>query len=120
MKTYTKEQQQENLKEACKALRENPKKAIEEMRDCEGGRCCLAVMEDYAKSVDPEVRKGDDLLPHEDLSDFYGLPNIYGCDSFTFLFNNGDSVADCNDGKCDVTEHTHVEIAKRIEKDFID
>lgn len=122
MKKYTEEEQRANLEGACKALEENPKKALSVMRDNKGGRCCLCVMEDYARSVDPEVREGGESLPHSDLASFYGIKNSQRSKrSFSFMFNNGDSAASCNDGihHPDINEHTHKEIAARIRKDFL-
>lgn len=118
MKTYTKEEQRRNLEGACKALEENPKKAKQEMRDSEGGRCCLCVMEDYAKSIDPKIRTGCEEYPHKDLEAFYGLKSYYKS-VFNFAFNNSDEASECNDGMGFTKEHTHKEIAARIRKDFL-
>ena len=119
MKTYTEKEQRENLEGACKALESNPEKSINKMRDGLGGRCCLAVMEDYARSIDPEVRSGRITHPHEDLAYFYGITNIYDISAFSFKFNNGDKVHLCNDGGLGIKEHTHKEIAARIREDFL-
>ena len=122
MKTYTKEEQIENLEGACKALEENPKKAFRVMRSSTGGRCCLCVMEDYANPIDEQVNKGASNLPSNNLSDFYGLENMYeSSDIFNFNFKNEDAVTFCNDGsaKYGIKEHTHKEIAARIRRDFL-
>ena len=126
MKTYTKEEQRANLEGACKALEENPKKARLSMRDLDGGRCCLCVMEDYAISIDSDVRKGCDKFPHKDLSKFYGLVNSKGIRtngerSFSFEFKNGNSANYYNDANeySTVKELTHKEIAARIREDFL-
>lgn len=129
MKTYTKEEQKENLEGACKELEANSKKAIGRMRDTEGGRCCLCVMEDYAISIDPAIRRGSQYTPSSDLVCFYGLANnISEVDNrandielFNFVFENGDYASDCNDGETNsnVKEHTHKEIAARIRAEFL-
>ena len=119
MKTYTKEEQRRNLEGACKALEANPKKAINGMRDKHGGRCCLCVMEDYARSINPEIKKGGSGLPHSDLAEFYGIDNhIQAERSFDFAFSNDFLASQCNDGD-GAKEHTHKEIAARIRKDFL-
>ena len=122
MKTYTKEEQRQNLEGACKALEENPKKAVRVMRNSTGGRCCLCVMEDYARGIDPRINGGDKKHPHKDLSSFYGLKNMLkNCQLFNFKFRNGDLASECNDGKTNynVKKHTHKEIAARIREDFL-
>ena len=122
MKTYTKEEHRRNLEGACKALEENTKKAVRVMRNSKGGRCCLAVMEDYAKSIDEQIKIGLGNFPHGDLSDFYGLKNMYeSSDMFNFNFKNGDAASFCNDGSIQygIKEHTHKEIAARIREDFL-
>lgn len=120
MKTYTEDQQKANLEEACKALEANPKKAKGEMRDDEGGRCCLCVMEDCARSIDSEIRLGDDYYPHKNLSAFYGLENCYDSNyGFCFRFRNGAKASEYNDGTNDIKELTHKEIAARIREDFL-
>ena len=77
-------------------------------------------MEDYAVSVDPEVRRGEGILPHSDLALFYGINNSKtSSDAFSFIFFNGETPARCNDGTYGVKEHTHKEIAARIREDFL-
>ena len=122
MKKYTKEEQRRNLEGACKALEANPKKAKGGMRNSTGGRCCLAVMEDYAKSINEQVTAGSEGFPHPDLSDFYGIKSTYKSSYiFNFNFENGDAASFCNDGsnKYNIKEHTHKEIAARIREDFL-
>ena len=122
MKTYTKEEQAANLEGACKALEENPKKAKGRMKNESGGRCCLCVMEDYAKSIDEQIKIGLGNFPNGDLSDFYGLKNMYESnDMFNFNFKNGEAASFCNDGSIQygINEHTHKEIAARIREDFL-
>ena len=120
MKTYTKEEQRQNLEGACKALEENPKKAKGRMRDEDGGRCCLCVMEDYAMSIDPDIKKGGVLTPSLDLEGFYGLKrseNLHGSVfGFNFDFKDGILASEYNDNK---NNHTHKEIAARIRRDFL-
>ena len=122
MKTYTKEEQRRNLEGACKALEANPKKAIGRMKNESGGRCCLCVMEDYANSIDEQIKIGLGNFPHGELSDFYGLKNMYGSNHmFNFNFKNGEAASFCNDGSIQygIKEHTHKEIAARIREDFL-
>ena len=123
MKTYTEKEQRENLEGACKALESNPKKSIGRMRDNLGGRCCLCVMEDYAISIDPDIKKGGSMTPSLDLEGFYGLTRSENLHDSVFVFNfdfkDGVLASECNDGTAYVKEHTHKEIAARIREDFL-
>jgi len=103
----------ENIKGAVQALRENPQKSKYEMRDTEGGRCCLCVMMDYAKEQGADVRKHKDqeLPESEGMEQFYGIKS-WGEFSESGVFNFILEVDYAS-------EHNHEEIAEMLEKKFV-
>lgn len=67
----TQEQIERNRK-GMAALRANEKQAIHKMRDENGGRCCLCVLQDAAIEMGFVPIKRSVALPCETLSEFYG------------------------------------------------
>jgi len=121
MKTYTPEEQKENLRKACQALRENPKKATYRMRDHDGGRCCLCVMAEVAEDIDGATRgtySKDGNLPSVKLYRIYGIEKA---NAHPWLYNfaiQGIYASSHNDG-ARTSEKTHAEIADMIEKEYL-
>jgi len=121
------EQQKENLKLGIKALRENPLKAKDQMRDSSGGRCCLCVLSEVAEDIQGVPRgtftyrepHGEDaIVPTSDLAEIFGLHNESSSGQFNFLIN--DKMASIwNDGFGFTPELSHKEIADMIEKEFL-
>lgn len=124
-------EQKENLRLALKALRENPKKAKGQLRDNQGGRCCLCVMGEVAEDINNVKRNSytplGAALPLSILADVFGLRNIEykGSPKFNFLLE--DYSASClNDGIEKIDEHcqgveekSHAEIANMIEIEYL-
>ena len=105
----------ERNREFLKDLRTNPWKAKEQMRDDNGGRCCLCV------ALDTALRLGYRPANHEHLEDcenypphsmgaFFGWPSRDPCLSGTCAVRH-------NDGDT-VQEKTHKEIADLFEREF--
>ena len=121
------EQQKENLKLGIKALRENPLKAKDKMRDSSGGRCCLCVLSEVAEDIQGVPRGtftyrepdgGDDITPTSDLAEIFGLPNESCSEQFNFMINH-QMASTWNDGFGYAREASHAEIADMIEKEFL-
>jgi len=119
---FTEEQKKDNLRKAVEALRNNPKKAHEQMMDNEGGRCCLCVMAHVAEDICGAEKNSfcGNATPNIDLDQVFALPD--GCgDNFRVggryasLWNDGDH----DDGDIYVEEKTHAEIADMIEKEYL-
>ena len=121
------EQQKENLKLGIKALRENPLKAKDQMRDSFGGRCCLCVLSEVAEDIQG-VPRGTftyrepygqyDITPTSDLAEIFGLHNESSSGQFNFVINNK-MASMWNDGFGYEREASHAEIADMIEKEFL-
>ena len=114
------ETQKINLKGAIQALRDNPLKARGEMKNSQGGRCCLCVMDDYAKQHVTDVEYCDRRSLFPDKKYFN---EVYGFDpKWPVLPFNGYmyDLAVFNDGSdfLGILEHTHKEIADLLEKRF--
>jgi len=117
--TFTEEQKKENLRLAIKALRENPKKALERMQDENGGRCCLCVMAHVAEDIMGYER--DELcgesLPLFKMSDVFAVQEL---DTFPDNVKVGKYLASrWNDGDDNIEEKTHKEIADMLEKEYL-
>jgi hypothetical protein len=121
------EQQKENLKLGIKALRENPLKAKDQMRDSSGGRCCLCVLSEVAEDIQGVPRgtftyrepDGEDaIVPTSDLAEIFGLHNEFISEQFNFLINHK-MASIWNDGLGFTPELSHKEIADMIEKEFL-
>jgi len=90
----------------------NPKKAIGQMRDADGGRCCLCVAEDYAISKSKKVTGGEDSLPKSSCGVYFGWRGIFApmlVDNWATRFNDGYGGAE---------ELTHKQIATKIRKEY--
>lgn len=120
-------QQKENLKLGIKALRENPLKAKEQMRDPFGGRCCLCVLSEVAEDIQGvprgtftyrEPNEGVDLTPTSDLAEIFGLYNESSSGQFNFMINHK-MASMWNDGFGFTPELSHAKIADMIEKEFL-
>lgn len=120
-------QQKENLKLGIKALRENPLKAKEQMRDPFGGRCCLCVLSEVAEDIQgvprgtftyPEPDELDAIAPTSDLAEIFGLRNESCSQQFNFMINHK-MASMWNDGFGYAREASHAEIADMIEKEFL-
>lgn len=113
------EKQTRMLKGACEALRENTQKAKNRMSDINGGRCCLRVMEDFARdnSEVPFVQGCDTAPDRNYFKEVYGIEFSH---SFK-IEEDGEklehSLMNLNDGRL-TEERSHVEIAEIIEKEF--
>jgi len=121
------EQQKENLKLGIKALRENPLKAKDQMRDSSGGRCCLCVLSEVAEDIQGVPRgtftycepDGEDAIaPTSDLAEIFGLRNVSISQTFNFMINHK-MASIWNDGFGYTSELSHAEIADMIEKEFL-
>jgi hypothetical protein len=121
------EQQKENLKLGIKALRENPLKAKNQMRDSSGGRCCLCVLSEVAEDIQGVPRGtftyrepdgGNAITPTSDLAEIFGLRNESCSEQFNFMINH-QRASKWNDGFGYAREASHVEIADMIEKEFL-
>jgi hypothetical protein len=121
------EQQKENLKLGIKALRENPLKAKDQMRDSSGGRCCLCVLSEVAEDIQGVPRgtftyrepDGEDAIaPTSDLAEIFGLRNESSSPTFNFMINH-QMASIWNDGFGFTPEASHAEIADMIEKEFL-
>lgn len=115
MNILTPEQIKRN-KAFIKDLRANPKKAIGQMRDNDGGRCCLCVALDTALAMgfqkyEYERRVNSDIYPPPSMAKWYGWPS-----EDPHLGNNQASVY--NDGGSCIPELSHSEIADRFEEAF--
>lgn len=85
------------------ALMKNKKKATGTMYKPDGGRCCLAVAQDVAKSCGVQFDEtGDDGFPEFEVSQFFG----WGDKNPTLHLPNGAKLnaADINDGSMDLEE----------------
>lgn len=114
---FTPEQQKENLREAIKDLRENPKKARGQMRDEDGGRCCLCVMVDTAKRITGRDFYGD-YMPKPAMKEVFG----FNFREDKLIIDGQEAHADThNDGlACEkITEKSHKEIADALETQFL-
>jgi len=61
-----------------KALKQNKRKAIGQMRDKYYGRCCLRVAEDYCMVHSEEkVQRGSKGLPHKSMRKWLGCDHSY-------------------------------------------
>ena len=117
--TFTEEQKKDNLRLAIKALRENPKKALERMQDNNGGRCCLCVMAHVAEDIMGYERNelccGE--LPLFKMSDVFAVQEL---ETFPENVKVGEHLASrWNDGGDDIEEKTHAEIADMLEKEYL-
>jgi len=117
--TFTEEQKKENLRLAIKALRENPKKALEEMQDENGGRCCLCVMAHVAEDIMGYER--DELCGT--MSPLFKMSDVFAVQELDMYPDNvkvGEYLASrWNDGGNNIEEKTHVEIADMLEKEYL-
>lgn len=96
------------------ALRENKKKAKRQMRDGEGGRCCLAVASDVAHSHGVKGLENVNF-PHENVGRFFG----WGFKNPTLKTKKSTySASVLNDGNTDI-ELSHQEIAECVENTFV-
>jgi len=99
-----------------RALEANPKKCVGQMRDSQGGRCCLAVAQDVALELgmtwpvngDGYKKPEDWLNPWPETSDFFGWGNVSGASCIL----QGQNAAAWNDGTEYIDELSHAEIAK--------
>lgn len=115
---FTEEQKKDNLRLAIKALRENPKKAKEQMMDLVGGRCCLCVMAHVAEDICGAERNSfcGSKNPKIDLSKFFYVKHVtFSGDNF--LLGNL-YASEWNDGFY-AEEKSHAEIADMIEKEYL-
>ena len=72
----TKAQIQRN-REFLKDLRKNRKKARGQLRDEDGGRCCLGVACDTAKRLGLDLKVNDwDGVPPDEVGMFFGWPDV--------------------------------------------
>lgn len=102
------EEHAKRLKLGLQRLRENEKKAKERMRDGDGGRCCLCVLQGAAIEQGASIREDDDELPSFEMADFYGFD--YRNPSLVL----GKTASMLNDGH-GVEEFSHKEIADIFE-----
>lgn len=93
-----------------KALRENPLKAHEEMRNSDGGRCCLCVAYDVAQEMGAGLPEAEPELPPREIAGWYGW------DSSNPYISNMQASA-WNDATGD-DEVTHAEIADMFEEKY--
>lgn len=101
----------ENLEFAAKRVRENPIKAVGEMRSDEGGRCCLAVMSDAAKEKGFLIPQDSKFPSVEGFFSFFG----FYFDDFGFEINGEENLlANHNDGFEDVRPKSHLEIGDAL------
>ncbi len=77
-------------------LLKNKRKARETMRDGHGGRCCLAVAEDVARSIcGKDFKQGDETYPSRDTQAFFG----WDCkDPYLTIDGEEYRASYCNDG----------------------
>ncbi len=117
--TFTEEQKKDNLRLAIKALRENPKKALEQMQDENGGRCCLCVMAHVAEDIMGYERNElcSEALPVFKMSDVFAVQEL---ETFPDNIKVGEYLASrWNDGSDDIEEKTHKEIADMLEEEYL-
>lgn len=106
----TEEQIRRNLG-LCEALRANKKKAIDQMRDHKGGRCCLCVAMDYANAHGENFEAENNLRPPSQMADWYGWTTSNPTVAGHYLSRHNDGL---------YTEYlTHAEIADLIEEHLI-
>lgn len=119
MKTYTPEEQKENLRKGCEALRANEKKAKRVMQDGKGGRCCLCVLAHVAEDIDEVARDAyvGDTLPSERIGYVFGMQN-HSYASFNTKIGD-QTLTSLNDGVYILKELSHAEIADLIEKEYL-
>ncbi len=108
----------ERNREFLKDLRENPHKAFGQLRDAEGGRCCLGVALDTAVRLGFPAPKdhlstcNTVVLPPVEMAEFYGWIQrnpVLGRHSLT-VYNDGGA-----DSRAPQPALTHKEIADLIE-----
>jgi hypothetical protein len=126
--TFTEEQKKDNLRLAIKALRDNPKKAMDTMQDNAGGRCCLCVMAHVAEDI-MGYDRGElcgIMTPRFDMSAVFGTRAIQPTGNFVGDPTNvviGEVVASrYNDGDTYIgglKPLAHVEIADMLEKEYL-
>lgn len=101
-----------------KALEENPKKARKAMRR-NGGRCCLAVAEDVAKSCGVKWRDSyeNNIMPMLQVSKFFGWEN----QSPVLNMPNGQRMPAfrLNDGYKSISPFSHKQIAECVRNTFV-
>lgn len=129
-KIFTEEEKKENLRKGVQALRENPRKAIGVMQDCEGGRCCLCVLAHVAEDVCEIPRNSlcGCSLPEFDLRavfafrssgelrpKLFDIPQPDGTYKSATAYNDGN----IHSSKPEDREYSHAEIADLIEQHFL-
>jgi len=115
---FTEEQKKDNLRKAVEALRNNPKKAKNQMMDVVGGRCCLCVMAHVAEDICGAERNSfcGSETPNIDLREVFNVKATTPTGD-NFLLGN-QYAAVWNDG-FNVEEKSHAEIADMIEKEYL-
>ncbi len=115
---FTKEQQRANLIKGIAALRRNKKKAKGRMRDSDGGRCCLCVLANSAERI-CGVKKGTFEgrgFPKIQLGSIFGITNT---NTWNDLLIHGKNASYWNDGRGNVPEKTHKEIARMLKAEYL-
>jgi len=107
----------ERIKAGVQALKYNPLKAVGQMRNEDGGRCCLCVLQDKAIELGFEGKTDGYFLPSEFLCEFYGFEP----DDNKMPVVGGISMENWNDGQGEAhrQEKTHQEIAIMIEQEYL-
>lgn len=114
----TKAQKIERAQRWVTALQNNKRKAVEEMKDNKGGRCCLAVAQDVAIKVggicliDPS-----NLMPEGETIKWFG----WGPSTPLLRTPNGATIdaSELNDGTNGIKPLTHKQIAECVIATFI-
>jgi len=122
---FTPEAQKENLKKGIEALRSNPLKAVANMKNELGGKCCLQVLSDTAVSIcgfDQEdyflAENSYGTFPKAELGEVFGLPNTPNMQVLFDFPLNGETASFINDAE-EGKKYPHSVIADLIEKEYM-